>query len=165
MRRFRRRPLPLSGSPPKRCAFHPPVEQTAFRSHPMRIRASGRRQLVHCLRDKRIYMSGARFRDRQGNKFQQQTDIRLSADTPRTRGRNRTPLQPVCMERRTAWVCHRLFSTLRPPPAMLLCRRRSPTSHQPGGLDMAGIVVAARKEDYEKITEEDLLKIYQEVSL
>ena len=35
----------------------------------------------------------------------------------------------------------------------------------PGALDMAGIVVAARKEDYEKITEEDLLKIYQEVSL
>lgn len=35
----------------------------------------------------------------------------------------------------------------------------------PGALDMAGIVVAARKDDYEKITEEDLLKIYQEVSL
>lgn len=35
----------------------------------------------------------------------------------------------------------------------------------PGALDMGGIIVTAREEDFEKINEERLLQIYQEVSL
>lgn len=35
----------------------------------------------------------------------------------------------------------------------------------PGALDMAGLIVTPRREDFENLTEEEIRQIYQEVSL
>lgn len=35
----------------------------------------------------------------------------------------------------------------------------------PGAVDMAGVIIAARREDYERMSEEDVIRIYEEVSL
>ena len=48
---------------------------------------------------------------------------------------------------------------------MLQCRSRQTSACQSGNLDMAGIIVTPRKEDFEKISTEDIRQILQEVGL
>lgn len=48
---------------------------------------------------------------------------------------------------------------------MLQCRSRQTNACQSGYLDMAGIIVTPRKEDFEKISTEDIRQILQEVGL